>query len=111
MLAGLPALLGGGAALAVMGSLIGVLPLADDGGPTPMWSLKIHLAVLVAIVPTLLPTAIVALGTVVGSDGLRWAAVPVGLVLGSLMYWWVGGLAALRLGRRQVEILALVTNQ
>lgn len=108
VLSGLPALLGGGAGMVVLGSLVGVLPLAADGGPTPAWSAKIHAAIVVAVLPLLPAVAVAGLGTAWHVDGLRWAAVPVGVATGLALGLGLGRAAARRLARDQVDILARV---
>ena len=100
-LALLAALLGGGAGIAAFGSLIFVQPLDDAGNPTPAWSLKVHVALLVVALAALPPLVLLL-------TGWRWVAVPVGVVTGVALAFELGRRAAARLARRQVELLALL---
>jgi ABC-2 type transport system permease protein len=94
----LAAVLGGGAGLLAIGSLVSVQPLDAAGNPTPAWSLKVHVA-LVAVALTALPVALVLVA------GGGWLAVPAGVLTGTALAAWLGRLAATRLAERQVEIL------
>jgi ABC-2 type transport system permease protein len=94
----LAAVLGGGAGLAAIGSLVSVQPLDAAGNPTPAWSLKVHVA-LVLVALTALPPALVLVA------GGGWLAVPAGVAAGALLAAWLGRLAVTRLADRQVEIL------
>jgi len=92
------AILGGGAGLAAIGSLVCVQPLDAAGNPTPAWSLKIHVAL--AVVPlTALPSALVLVA------GGGWLAVPAGVLAGTALAAWLGRLAVSRLARHQASIL------
>lgn len=99
----LPAVLGGGAGVAALGSVILVQPLDDAGNPTPAWSLKVHLALL-AVALTGLPPALALIA------GSGWAAVPVGALTGLLLALWLGRLAIRRLTERQIDILAILAD-
>jgi ABC-2 type transport system permease protein len=90
----LAAVLGGGAGLLAIGSLVSVQPLDAAGNPTPAWSLKVHVA-LVAV-------ALTALVLVAGGG---WLAVPAGVLTGTVLAVWLGPLAATRLNEHQVGIL------
>jgi ABC-2 type transport system permease protein len=94
----LAAVLGGGAGLAAIGSLVSVQPLDPAGNPTPAWSLKVHVA-LFAVALTALPAALVL------AAGGGWLAVPAGVLTGTVLAIWLGRVAATRLADRQVEIL------
>ena len=94
----LAAILGGGAGLAAIGSLVCVQPLDAAGNPTPAWSLKIHVAL--AVVPlTALPSALVLVA------GGGWLAVQAGVLAGAVLAAWLGRLAVSRLARHQASIL------
>ena len=58
VLAVLPAVLGGAAGLAPFSSLISVQPLDETGGPTPAYSLKVHIALVVVALTALVPVAV-----------------------------------------------------
>ena len=58
VLAVLPAVLGGAAGLAPFSSLISVQPPDETGGPTPAWSLKVHIALLAVALTALVPVTI-----------------------------------------------------
>ena len=100
-LALLAASLGGGAGLLAFGSLVSVQPLDAAGNPTPAWSLKVHVALLVVPL-TALPTASIL---VVGGG---WLALPVGALTGAVLALWLGRLAVTRLTDRQVSILRVL---
>jgi ABC-2 type transport system permease protein len=100
------ALLGGGAGLCVLGSLVAPLAPADDGGPTPAWSLKIHLALLAALLPLLPGAALLVLGTVQEDAALRWAAVPVSATIGLALASGLGRVAVGRLRAREPDLIA-----
>jgi ABC-2 type transport system permease protein len=99
-------LLGGGAGLCVLGSLVAPLPLADDGGPTPAWSVKIHLALPVAVVPLLPGAALLTVGTVTDSAALRWAAVPLSLAIAVALANGLGRIAIRRLAGHEPDLIA-----
>ena len=94
----LAAILGGGAGLSAIGSLICVLPLDAAGNPTPAWSLKVHVA-LVVVPLTALPVALVLVA------GGGWLAAPAGVLTGAVLTVWLGHLAVTRLADRQVSVL------
>ena len=110
MLGGVPALLGGGAGLAVYGSLVSVQPLDDTGSPTPAWSLKVHEALVAVAATALPPVAVAAAGQLTGAGWLLWAAVPIGIAAGVVEAAWLGQLADRRLRTRSVEILRTVAE-
>jgi ABC-2 type transport system permease protein len=94
----LTAILGGGAGLLTIGSLVCIQPLDAAGNPTPAWSLKVHVAL--AVVPlTALPTALILV-----ADG-GWLGVPAGGLTGAAFAIWLGRLAVTRLADHQVSIL------
>jgi ABC-2 type transport system permease protein len=100
------ALLGCGAGLCVLGSLIAPLAPADDGGPTPAWSVKIHLALPVALLPLLPGAALLVLGTIHDNTALRWAAVPVSAALALALAYGLGRVAIGRLRTRELDLIA-----
>ena len=94
----LTAILGGGAGLSAIGSLVCVQPLDAAGNPTPAWSLKVYVAL--AVVPlTVVPTALVLVA------GGGWLAVPASVLTGTALTIWLGRLAVTRLADHQVSIL------
>ena len=110
VLAVLPAILGGAAGLAPFSSLISVQPLDETGGPTPAYSLKVHIMLVVVTLTALLPVAVVVAGRLWHESWLTWAAVPVGLVNGVVLAVWLGDLAVSRLQSRQVRILRVLAD-
>ncbi|GAA2552942.1 hypothetical protein GCM10010435_24100 [Winogradskya consettensis] len=63
-----------------------------------------------ALLPPVPPLAVLGLGLLTGSTVLLWAAVPVGLATGVVLYRWLGGLAARRLHARGPELLHLLRS-
>jgi ABC-2 type transport system permease protein len=110
VLAGVPALLGGAAGLCAYGSLVSVQPLDDTGSPTPAWSLKVHVALVVVALTALPPLVVLAAGQLAGARWLLWAAVPFGLATGVVEAVWLGRLAARRLRTRGVEVLRTIVD-
>lgn len=109
----LPVVLGGGAGLIVLVSVLVPVRMADphrrggnpgsDGGPVGglVWLTLGLLAVVSA--PT---AALLWCGTRAGSATLLWSATPVGVASGVLLGWGLGRLAHRRLARRGPELLA-----
>ncbi|QDP95137.1 hypothetical protein FOE78_03700 [Microlunatus elymi] len=97
----LAAVLGGGVGLAPLSSVISPQPLDAAGGPTPAFSLKVHVALIVAAL-TAAPTLLVLLA------GGGWRAVPVGVLTGLVFAIGCGRLAIGRLNTHQVDILQAV---
>jgi ABC-2 type transport system permease protein len=110
VLAVLPAVLGGAAGLAPFSSLISVQPLDETGGPTPAYSLKVHIALVVVALTGLVPVVILVAGRLGHQPWLTWAAVPIGLATGAALAAWLGGLAVSRLEAGQVRILRLLAD-
>ena len=110
VLAVLPAVLGGAAGLAPFSSLISVQPLDETGGPTPAYSLKVHIALVVVALTALVPVAVLVAARVWHEPWLSWAAVPVGLATGAALAAYLGGLAVSRLQKRQVGILRVLAD-
>jgi ABC-2 type transport system permease protein len=100
------ALLGAGAGLCVLGSLVAPLPLAEDGGPTPAWSVKVHLALPVAALALLPGATLLVLGAVHDDVTLSWAAVPVSIVAGLALAHGLGRMAIHRLRDREPDLIA-----
>jgi ABC-2 type transport system permease protein len=63
-----------------------------------------------AIVPPLPGLGVVYLGTLQDSTALRWAGVLVGVLVGALLAWGLGRLAAARLERTAPEMLLLMRS-
>jgi ABC-2 type transport system permease protein len=110
VLAVLPAVLGGAAGLAPFSSLISVQPLDETGGPTPAYSLKVHIALVVVALTALAPIALLVAGRVWHETWLTWGAVPVGVATGVALAAYLGGLAVGRLQNRQVGILRVLAD-
>ncbi|MEV7602514.1 hypothetical protein AB0O91_34595 [Kitasatospora sp. NPDC089797] len=115
LLAGLPAVLGAGAGLVPLMSLLGPAPFPDrpGGGPLDGFSDEsgdqarmLGLAVLLLQLCAALPaTGVVLAGTLLDSAPLRWAGAAVGLGTGLLYAWWLGRAARRRLAARGPELL------
>ena len=87
----LTAILGGGAGLVAIGSLVCVQPL-DAAGTPPAPGLKVHVAL--ALVPlTAMPATLVLVA------GGGWLAVPAGGLTGAVLAIWLGRLAVTPAGR------------
>lgn len=105
-LAALVALLGGAAGLVPVLSLVSVQPLDDAGNPTPGWSVKVHLALLVVTATAGPALAVLVLGTSMSSRWLVWAALPVAVVSGGAVLVLGTRWARRRLEATQVALLA-----
>jgi ABC-2 type transport system permease protein len=102
------ALLGGAAGLAPAGSLVSVLPLDEGGNPTPAWSLKVHLA-LIVVALTAAPAAVVlTLGSVGHDSAVSWLGVAVAALTAAAFVSAGGRAAARRLQARQVGVLRVL---
>ena len=104
------ALIGGAAGLLPLASLVSVQPLDDGGNPTPMWSLKVHIALIVVSLTAAPATALLVLGTLDRHAAVSWLGVAVG-VLTAVACTIVGAaVAARRLRERQIDVLdSLIT--
>jgi ABC-2 type transport system permease protein len=109
-LAVLPAVLGGAAGLAPFSSLISVQPLDETGGPTPAYSLKVHIALVVVALTALVPVAVLVAAHVWHEPWLSWAGVPVGLATGAGLTAYLGRRAVSGLENRQVRILRVLAD-
>ena len=110
VLAVLPAVLGGAAGLAPFSSLVSVQPLDETGGPTPAYSLKVHIALVVVALTALVPVAVLVAAHAWHEPWLSWAAVLVGLATGAALAAYLGGKAVTRLQSRQVRILRVLAD-
>jgi ABC-2 type transport system permease protein len=110
VLAVLPAVLGGAAGLAPFSSLISVQPPDETGGPTPAYSLKVHIALVVVTLTALVPVAVLVAGRAWHESWLAWGAVPIGLATGAALAAYLGELAVTRLRSRQVGILRVLAD-
>ncbi|MEU6972673.1 hypothetical protein AB0A71_34140 [Kitasatospora aureofaciens] len=115
LLATLPAVLGAGAGLTPLTSLLGPAPFPDLPGGNPldgfgdesgdqvrMQSLAVLLLQLAAALPAV---GVVLAGTLLHNAPLRWAGTAVGLGTGLLYAWWLGRAARHRLETRGPELL------
>lgn len=99
------ALIGGAAGLLPLASLVSVQPLDDGGNPTPAWSLKVHIALVVVSLTAAPATALLILGTLGRHATVSWLGVAVG-ILTAVAFTAVGSAtAARRLAARQAEVL------
>jgi hypothetical protein len=109
-----PALLGGGAGLAALISVVALVPgpdahrrphnqmeHADVTGPA-------YLVFFAGALPAVPPAAVVLAGTLLDNDVLRWAGVPAGMVTGVVLGWWLGRIAYHRLQAGGPELLLLM---
>jgi len=110
VLAVLPAVLGGAAGLAPFSSLVSVQPLDETGGPTPAYSLKVHIALVAVALTAVVPVAVLVAAHAWHESWLSWVAVPVGLATGAALAASLGGLAVSRLQSRQVRILRVLAD-
>ncbi|MFI9359483.1 hypothetical protein ACIG5E_00235 [Kitasatospora sp. NPDC053057] len=115
LLATLPAVLGAGAGLTPLMSLLGPTPFPDLPGGNPldgfsdesgdqvrMQSLAVLLLQLAAALPA---GGVVLAGTLLHSAPLRWTGTAAGLGTGLLYAWWLGRAARRRLETRGPELL------
>ena len=109
-LAVLLAVLGGGAGLAPLASLVSVQPLDETGSPTPAWSLKVHIALVAMALTALVPVLVLVAAGLWHLGWLSWAAVPAGLASGAGLAAWLGRRAVTRLERQQVRILRVLAD-
>jgi ABC-2 type transport system permease protein len=101
MLAVLPALLGEAAGLAPLASLISVQPLDETGNPTPAWSLKVHVMLVVVALTAAAPVLVLATASAGHVTWLAWAALPAGVATGVVLAGYLGRRAARRLETRR----------
>jgi ABC-2 type transport system permease protein len=100
VLAVLPALLGEAAGLAPLASLISVQPLDETGNPTPAWSLKVHVMLVVVALTAAAPVLVLATASAGHVTWLAWAALPAGVATGVVLAGYLGRRAARRLETR-----------
>ena len=106
LLALVPALLGGGAGLAVYTSVVALAPGPDahrrPDNPLEQAESTWQSQVLfwVGLLPPIPAVVVVVLGTVFDHAALRWAGGPVALVTGGFLAWWLGRVAVSRLRAR-----------
>lgn len=112
-----PALLGGGAGLIMVLSVYLAYPMPDQraspfaaGGNPGLVRGLMQLAIALLLGVVALPEiAILALGS--GTPAVQWLALPVGIGVGVLCWWGLGGLAQRRLAGKGPELLAQVRKQ
>lgn len=111
VLALLPAMLGGGAGLIAVFSVLALAP-----GPDPRHRAEhpseasddigsAFVVFFLGLLPPLPAAAVLTAGTVLGQPWLLWAGIPVGLATGVLLTWWLGRIAYRRLEARGPELL------
>ena len=106
----LAAVLGGAAGLAPFMSLVSVKPLDETGNPTPAWSLKVHIALVVVSLTAVVPVVILLAARLGHAPLLSWAAVPAGIASGACLAAYLGGRAVTRLQSQQVRILSVLAD-
>jgi ABC-2 type transport system permease protein len=108
----LPALLGGAAGLVVAASVYAAVPTTDahkrsgnplNSGENEGETMGIVYVMLVLVGVTGAPALLVALNA-------SWWGVPVGILTGALIWWYLGRLAAHRLDQKGPELLTLLRH-
>jgi len=102
------ALVGGAAGLAPLASLVSVQPLDEGGNPTPVWSLKVHIALIVVALTAAPAAAVLALGSISHHSVVSWLGVAVAAATGAAFVIAGGRAAARRLAARQVGVLRVL---
>ncbi len=100
-----PALLLGGAGVVVYASVRAPLPLDPTGGPTPAFSVKVHLCLYVTALTAAPAAGVLVLGTVTGDTPVDWAGVPAALVVGTVLLVVLTRAAARRLVGHEPELV------
>ncbi|SDJ30395.1 ABC-2 type transport system permease protein [Nonomuraea maritima] len=109
-----PAMLGGAAGLGALISVVALAPGPDahkrpdnplEHGDTTGQANLMFWGGLIMAIP---PAVVLIVGTVRDDVVLLWAAVPVGVVTGVLLAWWLGRVAIGRLLARGPELLFLM---
>ena len=101
---------GGAAGLAPFLSLISVQPLDETGNPTPAWSLKVHIALVVVALTAVVPVLFLLAAQVGHLSLLSWVAVPAGIASGEAMVVYLGQRSVERLRNQQVAILGVLAD-
>lgn len=104
-----PALLLGGAGVVAYASARLPLPLDATGGPTPAYSVKVHLCLYATALTAAPAAAVLVAGTVTGDVPLDWAGVPAALAVGTLVLVGLTRAAARRIEGREPELLGALT--
>ncbi|MEU8076332.1 hypothetical protein AB0B31_12885 [Catellatospora citrea] len=114
VLALVPALLGGGAGLAALMSVVALAP-GPDAHKRPENPLEhgdttgqANVMFWGGLLPAAPAATVLALGAVYDNAFLSWAGVPVGVATGVLLAWWLGRVASGRLRARGPELLLLM---
>jgi ABC-2 type transport system permease protein len=114
----MPALLGSGAGLVVVLSVFTAYPMPDQkagpfaaGGSPGLLRGLLQFAISLLLAVVALPVVVVVIvGSALGLPVVTWLGVPVGIVIGVLLFWWWGGIAGRRLDARGPELLAQVAK-
>jgi ABC-2 type transport system permease protein len=114
-----PALLGGGAGIVVLLSVVTAYPMPDQkaspfatGGSPGLLRLLVQVGITLLLAVVALPVvAVVLAGELTGLPAVSWLGVPVGVVVGAVLFWWWGALAGRRLAARGPEVLAVVAKR
>lgn len=107
----LPALLGGAAGLAPLTSLISVQPLDKTGNPTPAWSLKVHVMLVVVALTAAVPVLVLVAASAGHVNWLSWAAAPAGVATGVVLSGHLGRRAARPLETHQASVLKVLDRR
>ena len=118
----IPALLGSGAGVIVLLSVLMAVPVTDPhrrgrsimlaGGDVDVGQLQVlgllSLALMVALVAP--AAAVTFVGGAMHRPGLQWAGIALGMMTGLTVYYWFGRLAYKRLGTHGPALLTLMTK-
>jgi ABC-2 type transport system permease protein len=101
----LVALIGGSVGLIPLASLISVQPRDEAGNPTPGFSLKVHIALVVFALSAAPAAVLLALGAASHIPALSWLGVAVATLTGAASVLLLGRAAVRRLRTHQAGIL------
>jgi hypothetical protein len=104
------ALVGGGAGVVLLASLLAVQPLDEGGNPTPGWSLKIHVALLVMTSTAVPAAAVLIAASRTGTAWVSWTALPVAAATAGLLIRHGARWATRRLTTGQTDVLRQLTT-
>jgi ABC-2 type transport system permease protein len=106
----LPATLGAAAGVTALVSVVAPQPLDDGGGPTPSWTLKVYVTLILTCVATTPTIALLIVGAIVNVAWIGWLGVPTGVLTGLACALGLGSVAITRLTRRGPEMLQVLAS-